>query len=119
MILAHPAGELWAADVSRHFSEVRGLVNHNLRVALAWHRMQGPALVAHLAHHLAGRPPGVILPTLSPALSGRIAAFLDALDRYGSPPLAETVRRRRAEILELDLTSVLPVLAGAAARPAA
>ncbi|OAA27363.1 subtilase family protease [Frankia sp. EI5c] len=119
VILAHPAGELWAADVSRHFSEVRGLVNHNLRVALAWHRMQGPALVAHLAHHVAGRPTGVILPTLPPTLSERIAAFLDALVRYGSPPLAATVRRRRAEILDLDLAAVLPVLARAAARPAA
>jgi subtilisin family serine protease len=118
-LLATPSGQEWAADVSRHFSQVRGLINHNRRVAVAWHRLSGPALVAHLAHSAAGNPTGVVLPALTVTeLSGRIAAFLDALERYGPPDLAETVRRRRPQILAFDLTDVARALAGST-RPAA
>ena len=42
LALASPEGQHWAALVSRHFSEVRGLVNTNKKVATRWHRMEGP-----------------------------------------------------------------------------
>ena len=62
--------EEWAALVSRHFSEVRGLINHHRRVAMRWHRMDGPDLVALLAHLAAGSPTGVVLPTIDFAALG-------------------------------------------------
>ncbi|MET9023767.1 S8 family peptidase [Actinopolymorpha sp. NPDC004070] len=118
-LLAVPSGEGWAADVSRHFSEVRGLINHNRRVAVTWHRMQGPALVASLAHQVAGSPGGVALPAVSAAdLARRVGAFLDALERHGSTDLADSIRRRRPEILAVGAVDLLHLLAGAA-RPAA
>lgn len=118
-LLGNPDGADWAADLSRHFSEVRGLVNYNIRVAAAWHRMHGPALVAQLAHLAAGSPTGVVLPVVAgDDLGARLAAFLDALARYGSEELAGSVRRRRHEITALDPVNVIPFLARATRRAA-
>jgi hypothetical protein len=46
--LSTPAGRQLAALVSRHFSEVRGLINNNKRLAVLWHRANGPWLLRHL-----------------------------------------------------------------------
>jgi subtilisin family serine protease len=56
LVRAMPASPLYAALVSRHFSEVRGLINANRRVAVAWHRAGGPALVHRLLCAAASRP---------------------------------------------------------------
>jgi hypothetical protein len=56
LVRAMPASPLCAALVSRHFSEVRGLINANRRVAVAWHRAGGPALVHRLLCAAASRP---------------------------------------------------------------
>lgn len=121
-IVELPGGEVWAALVSRHFSEVRALVNHHKRVALRWHRLQGPALVAHVAHRLGGAPRGVTLPALDLGRDPdrdreRLAAFLTALERHGSPALAAAVARHRATILAADPATLLRAL-GAGARAA-
>jgi subtilisin family serine protease len=47
-VLASPDGQLYAALVSRHFSEIRGLVNTNRRVAAIWRRASGPVLIGRL-----------------------------------------------------------------------
>jgi subtilisin family serine protease len=112
-LAAVPGGATWAALVSRHFSEVRALVNHNRRVALRWHRLGGPALIAQLAHLAAGSPRGTVLP--SPQLEAdRVAAFLTALERHGSPGLAAAVARHRPTILAADLAALLRELGDAA-----
>jgi hypothetical protein len=108
-LLQTPAGQYWAAVVSRHFSEVRGLINHNPRVATSWHRMEGPRL----------------LRTLGPALSGigvltirddrdalvawrrRLARFLDMLERFGSPSLAADVGTHRQFLLTAEVEDIL------------
>lgn len=118
-LLGHPGGAEWAADVSRHFSEVRGLVNHNIRVAVTWHRMQGPALVAFLGHHVSGAPPGAVLPGVAAeGLDLRVVAFLDTLEKYGSAELAASVRRRRTQVTALDPVEVFRLLAGVTERAA-
>jgi subtilisin family serine protease len=108
-VLQTPAGQYWAAVVSRHFSEVRGLINNNRRVATCWHRMDGPRLLS----------------TLGPALSGigvlairddrdglaawrpRLGRFLDMLERFGSPPLVADVRTHRELLLTVEVEDVL------------
>lgn len=121
-LLSTPGGEEWAAVASRHFSEVRGLINHNRRVAMRWHRMDGPDLVALLAHLAAGSPAGVVLPAVDfQTLGRRVDEFLGALERYGSPALGDAVGRVRPDLLALvspALVDVLRALAHAA-RPAA
>jgi hypothetical protein len=112
-LAAVPGGATWAALVSRHFSEVRALVNHNRRVALRWHRLGGPALLAHLAHLAAGSPRGAVLPSLQ-IDADRVAAFLTALERHGSPGLAAAVARHRPTIQAADLPVLLRDLGDAA-----
>src|SRR5262249_58931559 len=45
---AFPEGEQLAAATSRHFSEVRRLINSNRRIATMWHRAGGPGLLRRL-----------------------------------------------------------------------
>lgn len=40
-----PDGMNLAASISRHFSEVRRLINHNRKVATMWHRINGPRML--------------------------------------------------------------------------
>lgn len=100
-LLATEAGRTWAALVATHVDEVRRLVNTHRRMAGAWHRNGGPALVravlgaVHrrdlpLPDHLAGRPAADAI--------GRIA---DALARYGSPALAADAAHHRPALLAL------------------
>jgi subtilisin family serine protease len=83
--LATPAGQLYAALVSRHFSEIRGLINANRRVATVWHRTGGPALVRRLLREASGRRPR---PRQAPEPGGaNVERFFAALARYASPTL--------------------------------
>jgi hypothetical protein len=121
-LLSTPGGEEWAALVSRHFSEVRGLINYNRRVAMRWHRMDGPDLVALVAHLAAGSPAGVVLPAVDfETLGRRVDEFLGALERYGSPSLGDAVGRVRPDLLGLVSPALVDLLRALsrAARPAA
>src|SRR5262249_54516776 len=66
-----PGGELCAALVGRHFSEVRRLVNTNRRIATLWHRGEGPALLRRLLQ-------GAVDPTTpSPVASAGQRVYLE------------------------------------------
>ena len=115
-ILRTPLGQHWSAVVSRNFSEVRGLISTNRRVMVAWHRMEGPALVRLLGPALAGY--GVLTVTDDQesldAWRPKVARFLDALEELGSPTLVADTRRHRDELLSLepgDLVTMIAVLA--------
>lgn len=100
-VLRTPTGQRCAALVSKHFSEVRGLINSNRRVATAWHRLQGPRLVRillELAHEPESSPS---LAITGGDLSDRVAGFLDVLARQGSDTLVSDIRRYRAEVEDL------------------
>ena len=111
-LLRTPAGQHWAALVSRHFSEVRGLINSNKRVATFWHRMEGPRLLATLGPALSGV--GVLTVADDPeALSAwrpRLACFLDMLEQFGSAQLAADTRSHRDLLLTLDLDDLTAML---------
>jgi subtilisin family serine protease len=111
-LLRTPAGQHWAALVSRHFSEVRGLINSNKRVATFWHRMEGPRLLATLGQALSGV--GMLTVADDPeALSAwrpRVARFLDMLEQFGSAQLAADTRSHRDLLLALDLDDLTALL---------
>jgi subtilisin family serine protease len=113
-----PAAQHWAALVSRHFSEVRGLINHNKRVATCWHRMEGPRLLAALGPAMSGVGVLTIVDD-SEALwiwRSRVARFLDMLERFGSAQLAADARSHRDLVLALELDDLAALLrAGRAA----
>src|SRR5262249_32088222 len=107
-----PAGQHWAALVSRHFSEVRGLINNNKRVATCWHRMEGPRLLAMLGPAMSGVGVLTIVDD-SEALSAwrsRVARFLDMLEQFGSAQLAADTRSHRDLILSLELDDLAALL---------
>jgi subtilisin family serine protease len=112
--LASPQGQYWASVVSRNFSEVRGLINSNKRVAVCWHRMQGPQLVHLLRHVMAGDRHLRLVDDDPAALADwppRAARFLDQLERFGSPALRDAVRVNRAAILGVGARDLIDIVA--------
>lgn len=96
---ALPNGELMAAMVSRHFSEVRRLINTNPRVATMWHRGHGPRLLRCLLQGAidADAPAA----ELSDAERQYIDRWCDLLARYGSPRLKASLARYRSALIDL------------------
>lgn len=98
-LMALPEGIEIAAAISRHFSEVRRLINTNRRVATMWHRAAGPWLLRRLFqdgidHELpvaiAGVPDG-----------GYLDHWCELLARHGSPRLRAGLQRYRAVVIDL------------------
>jgi subtilisin family serine protease len=92
-----PELQYWTALVSRHFSEVRGLINSNKRVATCWHRMDGPALVRRLV-----TAPAAVGPAVD-QWRQRAGRFLDMLERFGSVALRAAASANREDLLSVDL----------------
>jgi subtilisin family serine protease len=83
-LLGTSDGRLCAALISRHFSEARGLIRSNRRVAVAWHRVTGPAFVRALVRAFNVAETDV---ASAPEPPETLARFLGALARYGSAGL--------------------------------
>jgi hypothetical protein len=84
-------GELCAALISRHFSEARGLINSNRKLATLWHRCQGPLLLRHTLDQM--RFPLIERPSelTGPDYERRVKRFIAALGHYGSAELRQDV----------------------------
>jgi hypothetical protein len=91
-VLSTPDGRLCASLVSRHFSEARGLVRGNRRVAVAWHRANGPAFVGTLVRAFMASDAAHPDQSFPPVPEG-LSRFLAALGRYGSAGLRADVER--------------------------
>jgi len=93
-----------AAAVSRHFSEVRRLINTNRRVATMWHRANGPGLLRGLlAPGCPGHTNGF---TIGEREQRYLIRFFEQLERYGSPRLRTGLDLYRSEFLG----SLLPAI---------
>jgi subtilisin family serine protease len=96
---AFPEGEHVAAVISRHFSEVRRLINSNRRIATMWHRANGPLLLRRLLHgSRAGDWP---LSTEEESVCRYLDRCFDLLAHYGSPRLRGSLERYRALVAML------------------
>ena len=98
-LTALPQGTALAAAVSRHFSEVRRLINGNRRVATMWHRAAGPYLLRRLFQGAidAGAP----APLAGPVDCKYLDRWWDLLARYGSPRLRTGLERYRSVVMAL------------------
>jgi hypothetical protein len=101
-----PASQLAAALVSRHFGEVRTLINHNRRVATLWRRCEGPGLARMLLLTLSGARISPMSPDARRA--ARTRQFLRLLARYGTPPLRQDVESFGDGLLALAVPQRLP-----------
>jgi hypothetical protein len=108
-------GPVIAALVSRHFSEVRRIINTNRRVAALWHRSDGPQMLRRVLHGVADAgAPGAIQ---SEAQERYVHRWCDLLVRYGSARLRQEVERHRAAILDILRTPIAAQAAAQTARP--
>jgi subtilisin family serine protease len=98
-IEALPEGAQLAAGASRHFSEVRRLINTNRRVAAICHRSDGPRLLRRLVLGPIGpEAPAAILTERQRVYLDR---FCDQLAKYGSHRLSASIERYRDMVIEL------------------
>lgn len=95
-LIASPAGRLLDTAWREHERELRDLIDHNRRVATAWHRSGGPALLQAVI-----RAANVPASTLPDSVDGQPAsACLDriahAFQKFGSDALRTDVARIRS-----------------------
>lgn len=99
--LASAETELCAALISRHFSEARGLINSNRKLATLWHRGQGPLLLRHTLERtrfpLLARPAALS----GPEYGRRVLRFVAALGRYGSDELRSDINAYAPQLMHI------------------
>ncbi|MGD0064701.1 MAG: S8 family serine peptidase [Streptosporangiaceae bacterium] len=102
-LAAMPDGERLAAAASRHFSEVRRLINTNMRVATMWHRAQGPSLLRAL---VSGAGTGYA--DLGEREGRYLERFVEQLERYGSDRLRADLARYWPALVALLVPAAVP-----------
>jgi hypothetical protein len=100
-LLTSPAGQLTMALLSRHFDQVRDIINRSRKAAAIWHRVHGPQLL-----RMALSWPGGSRPLLPATLGGlSVSDGLDRLlrvvGRFANAALDEDIRRYRRFVLAL------------------
>jgi hypothetical protein len=116
--LETPTGQLYAALVSRYFSEIRGLIRGNRRVGAVWQRIGGPLLIQHLLRRVfdPARPLPDELRGV-PVASG-IARLFTVLRRYGSSNLQRDIERYGSLMLALEGQTLTGILGSRSAESA-
>ena len=99
-LAALPDGERLAAVASRHFSEIRRLINTNRRVAVMWHRARGPALLHRML--LASESHRCCV-TIGQRERRYLERLVDQLDLAGSPRLRAGLAQDRRVLLAILL----------------
>jgi len=94
-----PDGEVAAALISRHFSEVRRLINNNAKVATMWHRADGPHMLRRLAVGSVERHAPA--PLRGDEDRDYLVRLFEQLHRHGSPALRASIDRHQALMLRL------------------
>lgn len=112
--LETPSGQLYAAVVSRHFSEVRGLINSNRRIAVAWHRAEGPRLLRSLLGTAADAA-GTDTQDAAAQSRDRLLRFFTVLKLYASPALQEDITHHGDTFASLVCAGVSSLASGRAA----
>ena len=95
--------------ISRHFSEVRRLINTNRRVAAMWHRAGGPGLLRRLLRGAVDADAPAAIEDISQR--AYLDQWCDLLARYGSQKLRAAVENYRFAVLEslqVPLTAEIP-----------
>ena len=96
---AFPEGEHLAAAISRHFSEVRRLINSNRRIATMWHRAGGPRLLRRLLKGAMDADDPISIEGESEYRYLR--RCFELAGRYGSPKLRGSLERYQSGLLSL------------------
>jgi subtilisin family serine protease len=112
--LATPMGQLYASLVSRYFSEIRGLIRSQRRLAAVWRRSGGPQIIRELARRVvdADRPFPIAIEGVP--IGEGVQRFVDVLERYASIELRRDIQRYAALMLVIEGRSLNQILTPAA-----
>lgn len=115
-------GKILLGMMARHAEEARRIVNACRPAIVAWHRNQGPAVIAHLIRAL--HDPAHEIPVVINGVPREqlLDAMAEQLLRVGGPQLCRDVRRYRELVLRSPITSEtridrLPAALAALPRP--
>jgi hypothetical protein len=99
--LSLPEGPSVWQLIDAHRIEVIHLVNHNRRVAVVWHRNQGPAFLNRAINN--ARDPQEMIPRQIEGITGKalLGSMGDVLAQQGSLELREAIERYRDQVLGL------------------
>jgi hypothetical protein len=99
--LSLPEGPSVWQLIDAHRLEVIHLVNHNRRVAVVWHRNQGPAFLNRAINN--ARDSQETIPEQIEGITGKalLGSMGDVLAQQGSPELREAIERYRGQVLGL------------------
>jgi hypothetical protein len=99
--LSLPEGPSAWQLIDKHRIEVIRLVNHNRRVAVVWHRNQGPAFLNRAINN--ARDPQETIPGQIEGITRKalLGSMGDVLAQQGSPELREAIERYRDQVLDL------------------
>ncbi len=103
------------AIVQRHSEEVIDLVNHCRRVTVAWHRSQGPALLAGLMRGVRDGHERIPAAVNGYTAGRALERMVTVLSQHGSPELAEALQNPEVGRLILAFEEC-PDLSGIIAR---
>jgi hypothetical protein len=97
--LSCPEGARIAALVEQHRREVVELVNHNRRVAVVWHRNQGPAFLNRAINN--ARDPDQRIPRAIDGITPEtlLERMADMLTRFGTAALCRAIAQNRIDVL--------------------
>jgi len=87
-VVVMPAGRKYADLIRSHFAEGLKLVNHNRKVATAWHRNGGPELLQAIFNVIQRQDQRLPLELQGRPLSECLARILRVMARYASPRFA-------------------------------
>jgi subtilisin family serine protease len=96
---ALPEGEHVAAAISRHFSEVRRLINNNRRIATMWHRAHGPCLLRQLLHGAIDADAPIAIQRESE--NQYLRRCFELVARHGSPRLRRSLEQYQSFIMSM------------------
>lgn len=99
--LSLPEGPSAWQLIDKHRIEVIRLVNHNRRVAVVWHRNQGPAFLNRAINN--ARDPQETIPGQIEGITRKalLGSMGDVLAQQGSPELREAIESYRGQVLDL------------------
>lgn len=99
--LSLPEGPSAWQLIDKHRIEVIRLVNHNRRVAVVWHRNQGPAFLNRAINN--ARDPQETIPGQIEGITRKalLGSMGDVLAQQGSPELREAIESYRDQVLDL------------------
>lgn len=96
-----PEGSLLIASFKQHWKEVKGLINNDREVKVAWHRHKGPSFVAHILEKVKYSDYEVPQSIEGVSCQRLLTKMSVVLEKKGSPQLATDIEKYSSRVFSL------------------